>query len=67
LFNDVVYDISKLKYLHPGGQKVIDLMRNREVNRFMYGFYKIEDDSKAPMHNHSKESMRLCGEPIAKI
>ena len=33
----------------------------------MYGFYKIEDDSQAPLHNHTKESMRICGEPIAKI
>ena len=29
LFNDFVYDISKLKYLHPGGQSVIDLMNKR--------------------------------------
>jgi cytochrome b involved in lipid metabolism len=63
----VVYDISGLQSKHPGGQKVIDLMKKREVNRFLYGYYRPENDHKTTTHVHTKESLSLCGEPIAKI
>jgi len=39
---------------HPGGIKIIEAVKKREINRFLYGFYKLESNSSAVVHSHSK-------------
>lgn len=42
IFADYVYDAKELEETHPGGHKVIKLMKGREVDRFIYGMYSAE-------------------------
>lgn len=39
IFANYVYESKELEETHPGGYKVIQLMRGREVDRFIYGMY----------------------------
>ena len=39
IFADYVYDAKELEETHPGGYKVIRLIKGREVDRFIYGMY----------------------------
>lgn len=38
---------------HPGGLSVINEVKHREINRFMYGFFGLESGQAATMHQHS--------------
>ena len=42
IFANHVYKAEILKTLHPGGTKVIEIIMNREVDRFLYGMYPAE-------------------------
>jgi hypothetical protein len=39
IFADYVYDIETLRGLHPGRQQVIEMVKGREIDRFLYGMY----------------------------
>ena len=39
---DHVYDSSYLFKHHPGGRSIIHTVNKREVDRFLYGFFKPE-------------------------
>jgi hypothetical protein len=45
----------------------MSLMNKREVDRFLYGCYGPELEPNVKAYNHSQDSLRLCGEPVAKI
>ena len=42
IFANHVYKADDLKNIHPGGSKVIEIIMNREVDRFLYGMYSAE-------------------------
>ncbi len=37
IFADYVYKLAPLLVSHPGGYQIIDKIRGREVDRFIYG------------------------------
>jgi hypothetical protein len=39
VFANYAYDMAPLKFLHPGGFQVIESVKNREVDRYIYGMY----------------------------
>lgn len=41
IFNDFVYLYGSPSF-HPGGRKIMDLVRGREVDRYIYGMYGVE-------------------------
>ena len=53
--------------MHPGGYKVIELCKGREVDRFIYGMYSVELYPELAPFSHSVNSIKLAGFPIAKI
>lgn len=42
IFANYVYDARNFEKYHPGGYRVIELVRGREVDRFIYGMYSVE-------------------------
>ena len=41
IFANYVYDARNFERYHPGGFKVIELTKGREVDRFIYGMYSV--------------------------
>lgn len=66
IFNDLVYLIPSPDF-HPGGRKVIEEIRGREVDRFIYGSMFTEGNPKMKPFNHPKQSMQIVGPPIAAL
>ncbi len=56
-----------MKLNHPAGYQILKLVRNREIDRFIYGMYRAEKLPLLPASSHSKKSLALLGNPIAKI
>lgn len=52
---------------HPGGKKMIEEIKGREVDRFMYGSMFTEEDPEATPFSHPIQSMEVVDEPIARL
>jgi hypothetical protein len=52
---------------HPGGQKVINSIVGREVDRFLYGMYSSELVPEVLPNSHSTGALALLREPLIKI
>lgn len=65
VFNDFVFLL--IDGFHPGGQTLIDKVINREVDRYLYGMYPIEDFIDSPQHTHSSASIKALGAPIGRV
>lgn len=59
--------MAPMKLNHPAGYQILNLVRNREIDRFIYGMYRAEKLPLLPASSHSKKSLALLGNPIAKI
>ena len=66
LYNDMIYAIPEPDF-HPGGRKVIEEIRGREVDRFMYGSMFTESHPNQPAFDHPKQSMEIVGPPLAAL
>jgi hypothetical protein len=42
-------------------------VRNKEVDRYIYGMFASEELPEVPLYSHSYKSFTLVGDPIAKI
>ena len=67
IFANHIYDAKGLEENHPGGYRVIQLVKGREVDRFIYGMYSAELYPELKAYSHSISSLQLVGNPIAKI
>ena len=45
----------------------MSLMNKREIDRFMYGNYSAELTPNVGVVNHTKDSLKLVGPPVAKL
>jgi len=45
----------------------VELIMNREVDRFLYGMYSAETFPELKAYSHSSSSLKLAGKPIAKL
>ena len=67
IFSNRVYDIEDLKFIHPVGMQVILSVRNRDIDRFLYGMYSSEAHPELNPHSHSFRSLKLLNSPLAKV
>lgn len=58
ILDDLVLDISRFKFSHPGGKFAIDYNIGRDVSKFFYGGYLLENNSGLKPHTHS--NMARC-------
>jgi hypothetical protein len=66
IFANYVYSISPILGAHPGGWNIIEAVRTREVDRFLYGVDPIEKYD-VPRISHSLNSINLAGSPLAVL
>lgn len=66
IFANYVYSISNIIGSHPGGWNIIEAVRAREVDRFLYGVDPIEKYD-VPKISHSFNSINLAGPPLAVL
>lgn len=59
IYNNYVYDASEVARHHPGGNKVIQTILGREVDRFLYGMYSSELLPSVLPHSHSLQALAL--------
>ncbi len=52
LIEDLVVDLSKYKFNHPGGKFVLEHNIGRDISKFFYGSYMLENDLKPHVHSN---------------
>jgi len=62
-----VYDVSPLRINHPAGYQIVRAVRNKEVDRFIYGSCAADELPEVPIWSHSYKSFTLMEDPVAKI
>lgn len=56
-----------MKLTHPIGYQILDIVKNRDIDRFIYGMYRAERLPSLPTNSHSFRSLDLLGRPEAVI
>ena len=59
ILDDLVLDISKYKPNHPGGRFVLDFNIGRDISKFIYGGYILENRNGMRPHTHSNIARRI--------
>ena len=67
VFANYVYDVAPLRRHHPAGFQIIQAVRNKEVDRYIYGSCSADELAEVPLHSHSAQSFALMNDPVAKI
>jgi len=68
LLDDMVLDVAKFKSEHPGGQFLIDFHIGRDVSKFFYGGYVLENQSGMTPYTHSNVARAIVnGMIIGKL
>lgn len=67
VFANYVYDLTPLETYHPLGFRIIESIKNREFDRYIYGMYSTERAPLIVPHSHSLKAFDLLDNPIAKI
>lgn len=63
IFDDMVYKIPNY-WFHPGGRKVVELTKGREIDRFIYGMFHLEEYPTLFPFEHPKQSMQTVYQPL---
>ena len=53
ILDDMVLNVEKFMYLHPGGKFVIEQNIGRDVSKFFHGGYSMEPSNKQKPYRHS--------------
>jgi hypothetical protein len=67
IFANQVYNVQPLRYNHPAGFQIIRFLKNKEVDRYIYGSCVADELPEVRMWSHSYESFTLLDSPVAKI
>lgn len=67
VFANFVYDAEPLKYHHPAGYQIVDMVKNRDVDRFIYGTEVAAELPEVPQWSHTYKSFTLMDAPVAKL
>jgi cytochrome b involved in lipid metabolism len=59
ILDDMVLDVSKFKPNHPGGKFVLEFNVGRDVSKFFYGGYTLENSLGMAPHTHSNIARRI--------
>jgi hypothetical protein len=64
LLDDMVLDVRKFRSEHPGGQFLIDFHIGRDVSKFFYGGYVLENQSGMSPYTHSNVARAIVNTMI---
>ena len=67
IFYNYVFELDKVLTAHPGGVKIIQHAKGREVDRYLYGVEPMVGIPDVDPYIHSSHSINLAGEPLARI
>ena len=67
VFANNVYDIQPLRYNHPAGYQIVEVLKNKEVDRYIYGSCVADELPEVPMWSHSFRSFTLMDDPVARL
>jgi hypothetical protein len=67
IFANNIYDIQPLRYNHPAGYQICSVLKNKEVDRYIYGSCVADELPDVPMWSHSYKSFTLMDNPVARL
>jgi hypothetical protein len=68
LLDDLVLDISSFKHEHPGGEFLLDFHKGKDVSKFFYGGYVLENQSGMKPYTHSNVARTIVNKiAVAKL
>ena len=67
VFANYIYDLNSMLKFHPAGYRIIEGVKYRDFDRYLYGMYRTEREPKVPAHLHTHKALTLVGDPIAKL
>lgn len=68
ILDDMVLNVERFRSDHPGGQFLIDFHIGRDVSKFFYGGYVLENQSGMAPHTHSNVARSIVNSlAIAKL
>lgn len=59
IIDDLIIDVSKFMHEHPGGTFSISHNIGRDVSKFFYGGYSLENVKKVKEYAHSAQAMKV--------
>jgi hypothetical protein len=59
ILDDLVLDVSRFMGEHPGGLFSLEHNVGRDISKFFYGGYSLENQSKVPAHSHSNDARKI--------
>ena len=62
--NDLVLDVSKYMSNHPGGKFVMDHNIGRDISKYFYGGYILENQVGISPHTHSNVARKIVNSLI---
>jgi cytochrome b involved in lipid metabolism len=60
----MVLDISWFKDEHPGGKFSIEMNKGRDVSKYFYGGYSLENIDKVQEHTHSNDARAIVNQLV---
>ena len=68
VLDDLILDISNYQFNHPGGAHVLKYNVGRDISKFYYGGYQLENYSGLDTHhNHSQLAMRVVQQLVIGV
>ena len=67
VFANYVYDLKNMLKFHPAGYKIVEGIKYRDFDRYLYGMYRTEREKSIPVPVHGYKTLTLVGDPIAKL
>ena len=64
ILDDMVLDISKFIFLHPGGQFSLSQNIGRDISKYFHGGYSLENRDLVKNHMHSSDARRIVNSLI---
>ena len=64
LLDDLVLDVSKFKSEHPGGQFLLDFHVGKDVSKYFYGGYVLENGTGLKPYRHSNVARMIVNDII---
>lgn len=64
ILDDMVLDVGKYKWEHPGGAFLLDFHVGRDVSKFFYGGYVLENESGMKPHTHTNVARAIVNSLI---
>lgn len=59
ILDDMILDVEKYKHVHPGALFSIENNIGRDISKFYYGGYSMENLNKVSNHAHSSLAARI--------